>query len=132
MKITRLSIIKKGLRCRCPNCGRATVFKTGSLFRVNESCPGCGLKIEAGDGAFLGPFALNYGLTAFGVIVPVLVLRTTGRLGSAAAVTLCVLGALLVPVLLYRLSWALWLTLYYFFLPWNLPGNREGQSEDDE
>jgi hypothetical protein len=36
-----------------------------------------------------------------------------------------------VPILLYRLSWGWWLMLYYFFLPGNLPGNRNGQQEDD-
>ncbi len=132
MKVTRAQVIENGLRCRCPNCGRLTIFKAGRYFAVNESCTSCGLRIEKGDGAFLGPFAINYGVTAFGVVIPVILLHALGRLGAAATLTLCFAGSLVVPVLLYRVSWGWWLMLYYFFLPENLPGNLEGRAGDDE
>jgi len=99
---------------------------------VNESCPNCGLRIEKGDGAFLGPFVINYGVTAFGVIIPLILLYVLGRIGAAVALPLCFVGALLVPILLYRLSWGWWLMLYYLFLPESLPANLEGRAEDDE
>jgi uncharacterized protein (DUF983 family) len=36
-----------------PNCGQRTLFKEGSLFRVNEDCSSCGFKIErANDEGF--------------------------------------------------------------------------------
>jgi hypothetical protein len=41
-------------------------------------------------------------------------------------------GSFVIPVLLYRLSWGWWLTLYYCFLPDNLPANLGGRPEDDE
>jgi len=131
MTVSRARIIENGLRCRCPNCGLATLFREGARFRVNEACPACGLRIENGDGAFLGPFAINYGVTAFGVVIPFILLYATGRVGAAVALPACLLGALLVPLLLYRLSWGWWLMLYYFFLPGNLPANRAGSEEDD-
>jgi uncharacterized protein (DUF983 family) len=127
-----MDVIANGIRCRCPNCGGRTLFVSHRLFKVNESCPNCGLKIEKGDGAFLGPFVINYAVTAFGVIIPVILLHVTGRLGATATLVLCMIGALIVPVVLYRLSWGWWLTLYYCFLPDNLPSNLEGRSEDDE
>jgi uncharacterized protein (DUF983 family) len=130
--VTRAQVIERGLACRCPNCGQRTLFQKGGLFRVNEACPNCGLRIEKGDGAFLGPFVLNYGVTAFGVIIPVIVLYVLGRLGAAATLSVCLVASLGVPLLLYRLSWGWWLMLYYLFLPDNLPANLEGRSEDDE
>ncbi len=131
MKITRARIVANGIACRCPNCGRRTLFEKGSLFRVNPSCPSCGLRIERADGEFLGPFVLNYGVTAFGIIVPVVVLYAAGRIGAAATLATALAAGLLVPLLLYRLSWGWWLALYYFFLPDNLPANLEGRQEDD-
>ncbi len=131
MTVSRSRIIENGLRCRCPNCGLPTLFQEGSRFRVNEACPACGLRIENGDGAFLGPFAINYGVTAFGVVIPFILLYATGRVGAAVALPACLVGSLLVPLLLYRLSWGWWLMLYYFFLPGNLPANRAGHEEDD-
>lgn len=132
MKITRSRIIANGLACRCPNCGQRTLFERGRLFKVNATCPSCGLRIERGDGEFLGPFVLNYGVTAFGVIVPIVVLYAAGKLGAAFTLSAALVAGLLVPLLLYRLSWGWWLALYYFFLPGNLPANLEGRPEDDE
>ena len=112
-----MQVIENGIRCRCPNCGRSALFKEGSFYKVNESCPNCGLRIEKGDGAFLGPFAINYGVTAFGVIIPVIVLYSLGKLGAVVALPLCFAGALVVPLALYRASWGWWLMLYYFSFP---------------
>jgi uncharacterized protein (DUF983 family) len=132
VKVTRIDVIANALTGCCPNCGKRTIFAKGRVFKVNESCPNCGLRIEKGDGAFLGPFVINYGITAFGIIIPVIVLYVTGRLGATATFTVALLAGLFAPLILYRLSWAWWLMLYYFFLPDNLPANLEGRSEDDE
>jgi hypothetical protein len=118
--VTRAQVIVNGLKCRCPNCGSRTLFKPGKLFDVNESCSVCGLKFEKGEGTFLGPFVLNYAVTAFGVVIPILILYAFGKVGGTATLVLCAVGALGVPLL-----------LYYFFLPDNLPANLEGRAEDD-
>jgi uncharacterized protein (DUF983 family) len=132
VKVTRLAVIANGIVCKCPNCGERTLFAPGRYFKVNESCTNCGLRIEKGDGAFLGPFVINYTFTAFGVIIPIILLYVTGILGGTPTLVLCMLGALGVPLIFYRLSWGWWLMLYYFFIPDNLPGNLEGRPEDDQ
>ena len=132
MNVSRYRILANGLACRCPNCGRRTLFERGRLFKVNASCPSCGMRIERGDGEFLGPFVVNYGVTAFGIVVPIILLFAAGRLGAAATLALCLGSALVAPLALYRLSWGWWLALYYFFLPGNLPGNLDGRPVDDE
>jgi uncharacterized protein (DUF983 family) len=130
--VSRFKVIANGLACRCPNCGQRSLFQEGKLFKVNGTCRVCGLRIERGEGEFLGPFVINYGVTAFGVIIPVIVLYAYGKLGAGVTLALCFAAALLIPPLLYRLSWAWWLMLYYFFLPDNLPDNLGGRPEDDE
>jgi uncharacterized protein (DUF983 family) len=132
VKVTRFQVLANGIACRCPNCGERTLFRKGKLFSVNDTCPNCGLRIDKGEGTFLGPFVINYAVTAFGVIIPVIVLYALGKLGAATTLSLCFAAALVGPLLLYRLSWGWWLMLYYFFLPDNLPSNLEGRSEDDE
>jgi uncharacterized protein (DUF983 family) len=132
MRVTRAQIVENGLRCRCPGCGQRTIFAPGRMFKVNSACPSCGARIETGDGAFLGPFVINYAITAFGLVIPIIVLYAVGRLGPTAALALALVSALLVPLLLYRLSWSLWLMVYYFFLPENIPANLEGRAPEDE
>jgi uncharacterized protein (DUF983 family) len=132
MKVTRLLVLARGLAGCCPNCGHRTLFAAGRVFKVNETCPDCGLRIDRGEGAFLGPFVLNYAAAAFGVIIPLILLHLWGFLGSLATLVLCFVGAFVVPLALYRISWGWWLALYYCFLPDNLPANLEGRAEDDE
>jgi uncharacterized protein (DUF983 family) len=132
VKVTRARIVLNGFLCRCPNCGQRTLFAKGRLFKVNESCPNCGLKIEKGDGAFLGPFVINYSVTAFGFVIPVVLLHVAGKLGDTATLALAAAAGLLVPLFLYRVSWGWWLAVYYFFLPDNVPGNLGDRAEDDE
>jgi uncharacterized protein (DUF983 family) len=132
VNVTRAQIVKNGLRCRCPNCGQRTIFQKGRLFKVNESCPNCGLGIEKGDGAFLGPFVINYSIVAFGFVIPVILLHVAGKLGDKATVALALASGFLVPLLLYRVSWGWWLAVYYFFLPDNVPGNLQGRAGDDD
>jgi uncharacterized protein (DUF983 family) len=132
MKVTASQVISRGLACRCPNCGGRTLFKAGKLFEVNPICPDCGLKIEKGAGAFLGPFTLNYSVTVFGFVLPIIIFCVVGKLALAPTLILAAIAAFLLPVAFYRLSWGWWLMLYYFFLLDNLPANRGPLPEDDE
>jgi uncharacterized protein (DUF983 family) len=132
MKITRATMIGHGLRGHCPNCGGRTISQPGTLFKINPSCAACGLPIERGEGAFLGPLVVNYAVTVFGLVAPVIVLYACGLLSSTVTLSLAVVLGLGGPVLLYRISWAWWLTIYYFFLPENLPANLAGAAGTDE
>jgi uncharacterized protein (DUF983 family) len=132
MPVTRSQIIARGVANRCPNCGSHTLFKAGARFNINERCGHCGLKFDRGDGFFLGPFVVNYGMTAFGFVLPVLFLYIFGMLSPVAAIVTAAIGAIVLPILLYRLSWSWWLMLYFYFLPQKLPGNRDELHEDEE
>jgi len=124
MKITRSRIVARGLGNACPNCGRPTLFRRGTLFQLNQHCPACGLKFERDEGFFLGSMSLNYGVTIFAFLVPLLVVYLAGGISGTMAAVLAGAGALLFPILFYRSSRSWWLMSYYLFLPQHLPANR--------
>lgn len=133
MKVTRVQIIGRGLTNRCPNCGERSLFKKGTLFEVNKSCPHCGLRIERDEGGFLGALSLNYGVTIVGFLLPVMLLGVYRVIDYTTAAIAAVIGALLFPALCYRSSRSWWLMNYYLVLPHHLPANlvrKEGEDEN--
>jgi len=123
-KVTRAQIVSRGLTNCCPNCGAHALFKQGTLFDLNRKCPECGLVLEKDEGSFLGAMSLNYGITIIFFLVPDLLLYLGGVFSGAVASILAGIGALGMPVLLYRSSRSWWLMNYYFFLPQHLPANK--------
>lgn len=132
MQVTQGQIIARGLTNCCPNCGGKTLFRADRMFELNDQCPRCGLKIEKDEGFFLGAMSLNYGVTLVVFLTPVLLLWYFGVLGGRPAVILAMIGALAVPLLLYRSSRSWQLMLYYFFLPNHLPANRRELSGGED
>lgn len=136
MNVTRTQIVTRGLTHRCPNCGERTLFKAGTLFRLNRTCPSCGFVFERDhdEGFFLGSMSLNYGVTIVVFLVPVLLLWYYKAIGDTLAAVLAGAGALGFPALFYRSSRSWWLMNYYFFFPHHLPANggtgRAGQDDN--
>jgi uncharacterized protein (DUF983 family) len=132
MPITRRQIVTRGLRNECPNCGGHTLFQPNARFRINPRCPSCGLKFDRGDGFFLGPFVLNYSVTVFGFVAPVILLHFFHVIGPRTTLAAAAIGVLVLPALFYRASWSWWLMIYFYFLPEKLTANRADRMEDDE
>lgn len=127
-KVTHRDLIARGLSCRCPNCGQAKLFR--SFVRIHHSCPSCGMRLERGDGYFLGPLCINYGIVSLAYVVPLLLIGVAGWLPIQLALGLSLGGALLLPILLYRYSWSWWLMIYYTCLPDELHANRSPDCDD--
>lgn len=127
LNVTRPEIIHRGLANRCPNCGSHSLFPPRSLH-VHENCPVCGMEFNPpGGGYWLGPWVINYTITALLVVLPLIVLGVTDEMPPALAVVLAILiGGFGVPMLLYRWSWSWWLMVYFFFSPQKLPANGAG------
>jgi uncharacterized protein (DUF983 family) len=134
MKVTRGQIIARGLTNRCPNCGARTLFKQGTLFKINQECPACHFQIERGgdEGFFLGSMSLNYGVTLVCFLVPVMLLAYRKVIGMTLAAVLAGVGAIAVPAIFYRSSRSWWLMNYYVFFPHHLPANGgKGRPNED-
>jgi hypothetical protein len=125
MKVTRLQVVARGLRNRCPNCGGPTLFRAGTWFEVNKECPACGLRFERDEGFFLGSMSLNYGVTIAFFLTPVMLLAYKGVIGSTAAVVLAGAGSIGFPLVFYRSSRSWWLMQYYALFPLHLPANKD-------
>ena len=129
--VTRIQLLSRGLRNRCPNCGRSGLFSRA--FEIRRECPTCGMSFERGEGFFLGSMSINYGVTILGFLVPVLVLYLTGVFSGLVASVVAGVGAIVFPVLFYRSSRSWWLMAFYFFLMHHLPANRrEVDADEDE
>ena len=127
-KVRHRDIVQRGLRCDCPNCGQARLFR--SLLKIHHRCPYCGMTLERGDGYYLGPLCINYGLVVFGYVAPFLLLGVAEIIPFNLALVLGISGATILPFTLYRLSWSLWLMIYYLCLPDELHANRSEDSDD--
>src|SRR5687767_9975886 len=106
--VTRGAIIARGLTNCCPNCGSRSLFPPRSL-RIRRDCPECGLQLNHGEGLFLGPWVLNYGVTVFGWVLPAIVMGVKSVIPWGAALGLAAFGCVGLPLLLYRCSWSWWL-----------------------
>jgi predicted RNA-binding Zn-ribbon protein involved in translation (DUF1610 family) len=124
MTVTRLQVVSRGLRNRCPNCGGATLFRKGSWFELNKACPNCGLQFERDEGFFIGSMSINYGFTLVAFVTPVVLLCYKGYFGTTTAIVLAGAGSIAIPALFYRSSRSWWLMQYYTLFPLHLPANK--------
>lgn len=62
------TVVGRGLRGRCPNCGSGGIFK--GVSDIVEDCPTCGLHFEREEGYWLGSMIVIMGmvLVVFGVV----------------------------------------------------------------
>jgi uncharacterized protein (DUF983 family) len=109
---------------RCPNCGSRTLFKRRTFFKLNAVCSACGLRFERDDGFFLGATWLNFGVTEICFLAPVLLLAYKNVISETGAVVLAGTVSVGIPAVIFRSSRSWWLLSYYFFLPRDLPANR--------
>ncbi|AOS46372.1 hypothetical protein Verru16b_03476 [Lacunisphaera limnophila] len=125
MRVTRLTILTRGLTHRCPNCGGKTLFVPGKLYQMHPACPACGFRYEGAggqEGFYLRATSLNFGVTLVGYLLPVLLLAYTRTITLPTAKYLA-FGGVLVPLFLYRPSRSWALLNYYLFAPEELPAN---------
>lgn len=97
----------RGLRLRCPVCGRSNIFQRP--FKVRHHCPACAALFQREAGFFVGAIMVNVVVTEAAVMLAAAVCLFV--FGGSGAVTLPILFAvaLLFPVAFYHHSWSLWL-----------------------
>jgi uncharacterized protein (DUF983 family) len=121
-------LVARGLRLRCPRCGRGAVFD--GWFAMNDSCPACGRKFNRAPGYFLGSIFFNNGVTAVLMIVGYFsVLFSHDRVGQGWLAALAAF-TLLFPLWFFRYARALWIAVDEYLDPWpNEQERREGAGE---
>jgi len=104
-------IVARALRLRCPRCGQTKLY--ARRFRMHERCAACGLRYEREQGYFVGAIYVNYAFTIALVVAVVLGLDWTVGLTLSQQLVLGVALCVLVPLLFFRYSRSLWLSLDY-------------------
>jgi uncharacterized protein (DUF983 family) len=110
---------------RCPRCRRGCVF--GSLWKMNENCPVCGLDFDRGDpGYFTGAMYASYGMA-----IPLLSLLTLIEyliVPSWSLFRLVVLASLISTPLvpwIWQYSRLLWIYFDRYFDPEEEPSEQQ-------
>lgn len=122
MNISYRQIASRCFTGRCPNCGEYGMFK--NWFRLRRHCPHCSMPIERDEsGFYLGTTSIGYVLAIIFVIVPVCVLVVMEKLEVWTAISIGIIGSVLLCIALYPLLLS-WVILCYFLIqPYELPGN---------
>lgn len=108
-------VLARGLHLRCPRCGAAPLFR--GPFSMYPECLSCDFRFEREQGYFVGAIYVNYAVTAVMAIVGYFTLDYA--LGMAPNHQLILWGAFAVvfPLLFFRYSRSLWLSVEYILNP---------------
>lgn len=110
-------VVLRGLRQRCPRCGRGKLFAHG--FTLYERCPVCGWVYEREEGYWTGAMAVNLVLTEILATALVFVLI----FARAPAWVVFGIGLPLVallPIIFFRTTKALWMSIDFILNPVSL------------
>lgn len=109
-----LLLLWRALLLRCPRCGKGKLYKHG--FTMYDNCSVCGWRFEREEGYWTGAMAVNLVVTELLIVVVIFPLAVSG----APALPLLLFGipaTILVPILLYRHSKSLWMTIDFLLHP---------------
>lgn len=115
---TFFTLLIRGLRLRCPNCGKGKLFLSG--FRMYEWCTVCGWRFEREEGYWTGAIAINLVVTEFlvaGFAIPTAVAAAFGKLPLIPVGVIGVCIAIGLPFLFFRHAKSLWMTLDFMIHP---------------
>jgi uncharacterized protein (DUF983 family) len=113
--MTLRRILWRSGRLRCVRCGQGRLFR--GWFRMNPSCPRCGLQFDRGPGYFLGSIYINYGLTAFLVTAGYFTCFFTEWLTGDALLYAATAFCVLFPLWFFRYARSLWVGFDHYFDP---------------
>ena len=100
--------VGRGLRLRCPVCGKGKLFET--YFRMFPSCSCCGVGFAREHGQWVGSLDINTFVVAFGLMI-----ASAFSPDWPLPVTLAVWGsaAIIVPLITFRFVRGLWTAIVH-------------------
>ena len=117
------AVIWRGMRLRCPACGKAKMFR--NWLSMHDPCPECGRKYQRAPGYLLGSIYFNYGVTALLVVVIYFGLYLTKTFTGRQLLLVLSVFALLFPLWFFRYARGMWIAFDELFDPW--PNEQEGE-----
>ena len=110
-----LPMLGRGLRLKCPRCGVGPLY--AGVFRMNATCPHCGLVFEREQGYFIGAIYINYAATVAIAVPGFFLLDAFTGINIDQQLTLWVPFAVIFPLLFFHHARSLWLVMDHYFNP---------------
>lgn len=110
-----LVLISRGLRQRCPVCGKGKIFQ--GLFKTYEQCPVCHFTFEREPGYYTGAIAANLIVTELVVTAVAVPVAASQAVSIPVMVLLGVTLPVLLPLLGYRPTKSLWMSFDHIIHP---------------
>ena len=112
---TFFELLRRGIILRCPVCGKGKLFRRA--FGMHKQCPECHFPYEREEGYFTSAIAID--LVVSELIVTAVVLPLAANPGIPIITTLlwCIPLAALLPIIFYRHSRSLWMSMDHFLHP---------------
>lgn len=108
-------ILARGLRLRCPECGRTSLY--GSLFKMKHHCSHCGLVFEREQGYFIGSLYINVIVTESLLLFLFMVYYTVRPVSEDSLYIILFSLALILPLIFFHHSRSLWLSIDHIIEP---------------
>lgn len=111
------TLLGRGLKKRCPQCGRGRAFQ--SFFKMREECTNCGYVFEREEGYWVGAVIMNFVFVEvwFAVLFVFVVFATLPDIAWLPLLIVAIVTNGILPVLLYPHSKTLWMAIDLHFHP---------------
>ena len=104
-------LIRGALTRKCPVCGRGAIFETH--FRMNRSCPSCGVIFWKDPGESLGAMYVDYAVATVAFLIAWFILDFTTHLSDPVQVAIVSAIAVASILIFYPISRSVWTVLVY-------------------
>ncbi len=110
-------LLRRGLRQRCPVCGRGKIFS--GIFKTYERCPACGFAFEREPGYYTGAMAVNLVVSELLIVIIAVPLAASQAVSVTILIILGCTIPILLPLIFYRPTKSLWMSFDHFIHPTN-------------
>lgn len=110
-----LVLLARGVRQRCPVCGKGKVFR--GIFKTYERCPVCNFTYERESGYYTGAIAVNLIVTELLLAIIAVPVAASRAVSIPVMIALGLTLPILLPLIFFRPAKSLWMSLDHFLHP---------------
>ena len=129
LTVSRAEVIRRGVLCRCPNCGGRGLL--ASWFRLNKACAACGMDLAKAHGFYSGTTSIGYVAAILFILIPDFLLVSAKAIGVTAGILLGMFGSFGFIVLIYPAMLCWMVMAYHVAMPGELPANGGRAGRED-
>jgi len=115
LAISSWGLLARGLRQRCPVCGKGKIFR--GFLKTYEHCPVCGFTYERESGYYTGAIAINLTVTELVIAAIAVPMAASQAVSIPIMILLGVTLPVLLPLLCYRPTKSLWISFDHMVHP---------------